>query len=47
VLTRTAGRHPQGRLSPRCTPSQHTSRLLAHAGFTWLTDHAELAALAM
>jgi peptidoglycan/xylan/chitin deacetylase (PgdA/CDA1 family) len=38
VLTRTAGHHPQGWLSPRCTPSQHTSRLLAHAGFTWHAD---------
>lgn len=38
VLTRTAGRHPQGWLSPRCTPSRHTSRLLAGAGFTWHAD---------
>jgi Polysaccharide deacetylase len=39
VLTRTAGRHPGGWLSPRCTPSVHTSRLLAAAGFRW---HAEM-----
>lgn len=38
VLTRTAGRHPAGWLSPRCTPSAHTSRLLAAAGFTWHAD---------
>jgi peptidoglycan/xylan/chitin deacetylase (PgdA/CDA1 family) len=38
VLSRTAGRHPRGWLSPRCTPSPHTSRLLAHAGFTWHAD---------
>jgi peptidoglycan/xylan/chitin deacetylase (PgdA/CDA1 family) len=39
VLTRTAGVHPLGWLSPRCTPSAHTSRLLAQAGFRW---HAEM-----
>lgn len=38
VLSRTGGRHPQGWLSPRCTPSQHTSRLLARAGFRWHAD---------
>jgi Polysaccharide deacetylase len=38
VLHRTAGRHPLGWLSPRCTPSAHTSRLLAHAGFRWHAD---------
>ncbi len=39
VLTRTSGAHPGGWLSPRCTPSAHTSRLLAQAGFRW---HAEM-----
>jgi hypothetical protein len=38
VLTRTAGAHPRGWLSPRCTPSAHTSRLLANAGFHWHAD---------
>jgi peptidoglycan/xylan/chitin deacetylase (PgdA/CDA1 family) len=38
VLTRTAGRHPHGWLSPRCTPSTVTSRLLARAGFRWHAD---------
>jgi peptidoglycan/xylan/chitin deacetylase (PgdA/CDA1 family) len=39
VLTATTGAHPGGWLSPRCTPSAHTSRLLAKAGFRW---HAEM-----
>ena len=38
VLTRTAGTHPGGWLSPRCTPSAVTSRLLARAGFRWHAD---------
>jgi peptidoglycan/xylan/chitin deacetylase (PgdA/CDA1 family) len=38
VVRRTAGRHPLGWLSPRCTPSVHTSRLLAAAGFRWHAD---------
>jgi peptidoglycan/xylan/chitin deacetylase (PgdA/CDA1 family) len=38
VLSRTAGRHPQGWLSPRCTPSAATSRLLVDAGFRWHAD---------
>jgi peptidoglycan/xylan/chitin deacetylase (PgdA/CDA1 family) len=38
VLTRTAGQRPQGWLSPRCTPSAVTSRLLARAGFRWHAD---------
>jgi peptidoglycan/xylan/chitin deacetylase (PgdA/CDA1 family) len=38
VLTRTAGSHPAGWLSPRCTPSAHTSRLLARNGFRWHAD---------
>ena len=38
VLHRTAGWHPAGWLSPRCTPSAHTSRLLARAGFRWHAD---------
>jgi hypothetical protein len=38
VLGKTAGAHPSGWLSPRCTPSAHTSRLLAQAGFRWHAD---------
>jgi peptidoglycan/xylan/chitin deacetylase (PgdA/CDA1 family) len=38
ALHRTAGCHPAGWLSPRCTPSAHTSRLLARAGFRWHAD---------
>jgi Polysaccharide deacetylase len=38
VLSRAAGRHPQGWLSPRCTPSTVTSHLLARAGFRWHAD---------
>src|SRR5262249_25441520 len=38
VLRRTARQHPLGWLSPRCTPSPHTSRLLAEAGFRWHAD---------
>jgi hypothetical protein len=38
VLTRTAGRHPGGWLSPRCTPSAVTSTLLVRAGFRWHAD---------
>jgi peptidoglycan/xylan/chitin deacetylase (PgdA/CDA1 family) len=38
VLTRTAGAHPSGWLSPRCTPSAHTSRLLKKMGFRWHAD---------
>jgi hypothetical protein len=38
VLGRTAGAHPSGWLSPRCTPSAHTSRLLAKSGFRWHAD---------
>ena len=38
VLKRTAGVHPGGWLSPRCTPSAATSTLLARAGFNWHAD---------
>ena len=38
VLTRTAGQHPGGWLSPRCTPSAVTSTLLVQAGFRWHAD---------
>jgi len=38
VLRRTAGQRPPGWLSPRCTPSLVTSRLLARAGFRWHAD---------
>jgi peptidoglycan/xylan/chitin deacetylase (PgdA/CDA1 family) len=38
VLTTTTGAHPTGWLSPRCTPSERTSALLAEQGFTWHAD---------
>lgn len=38
VLERTSGRRPRGWLSPRCTPSQHTTALLAGSGFLWHAD---------
>jgi peptidoglycan/xylan/chitin deacetylase (PgdA/CDA1 family) len=38
ALSRAAGAHPQGWLSPRCTPSMETSHLLARAGFRWHAD---------
>lgn len=38
VLTGATGTHPSGWLSPRCTPSAHTSRLLVEAGFRWHAD---------
>jgi hypothetical protein len=38
VLASTAGKPPRGWLSPRCTASAATSRLLAEAGFLWHAD---------
>jgi peptidoglycan/xylan/chitin deacetylase (PgdA/CDA1 family) len=38
VLRGATGHHPGGWLSPRCTPSEATSRLLARAGFRWHAD---------
>ncbi|WP_428485467.1 polysaccharide deacetylase family protein [Rhodopila sp.] len=38
VLTKTAGAPPAGWLSPRCTPSERTSALLAAQGFAWHAD---------
>ena len=38
VIRRTAGGHPSGWLSPRCTPSPSTSSLLAASGFRWHAD---------
>jgi hypothetical protein len=38
TLTQTAGTRPLGWLSPRCTPSEWTTALLADAGFTWHAD---------
>ena len=35
---RERGQPPPGWLSPRCTPSERTSALLAKAGFTWHAD---------
>ena len=38
TIARVSGSAPQGWLSPRCTPSAATSRLLARAGFRWHAD---------
>jgi Polysaccharide deacetylase len=38
ALSATAGSPPEGWLSPRCTPSAATSRLLAAAEFRWHAD---------
>jgi peptidoglycan/xylan/chitin deacetylase (PgdA/CDA1 family) len=38
VITRTAGRGPTGWLSPRCTPSPHTTELCAAAGLRFHAD---------
>lgn len=38
TLTETAGTRPLGWLSPRCTPSERTTALLAGSGFTWHAD---------
>jgi hypothetical protein len=37
-LQAATGKKPRGWLSPRCTPSQSTSELLADAKFTWHGD---------
>jgi hypothetical protein len=34
----SSGQRPRGWISPRCTPSQSTSELLAEAGFAWHGD---------
>ena len=38
TIERGAGRRPDGWLSPRCTPSDRTSTLLAKASFRWHAD---------
>jgi peptidoglycan/xylan/chitin deacetylase (PgdA/CDA1 family) len=38
VLQGATGMHPSGWLSPRCTPSARTSRLLVESGFRWHAD---------
>jgi peptidoglycan/xylan/chitin deacetylase (PgdA/CDA1 family) len=38
AIEQSTGRPPQGWLSPRCTPSAHTSALLAKSGFDWHAD---------
>jgi hypothetical protein len=38
ALQAATGKRPRGWLSPRCTPSQSTSELLAEARFTWHGD---------
>ena len=39
ALEAAAGTRPQGWLSPRCTPSANTPRLLAEAGLSWHADY--------
>ena len=38
VLEATGGARPRGWISPRCTPSAHTSALLRTAGLAWHSD---------
>ncbi|WP_424628415.1 polysaccharide deacetylase family protein [Bradyrhizobium sp. SYSU BS000235] len=38
ALELSSGQRPRGWISPRCTPSQSTSELLAEAGFAWHGD---------
>ena len=38
VLEQTGGARPRGWISPRCTPSAHTTELLAAAGLAWHSD---------
>jgi peptidoglycan/xylan/chitin deacetylase (PgdA/CDA1 family) len=38
ALEAAGGRRPRGWISPRCTPSIHTSNLLAAAGLAWHSD---------
>jgi peptidoglycan/xylan/chitin deacetylase (PgdA/CDA1 family) len=38
ILAETAGARPRGWISPRCTPSSHTTELLAEAGLAWHSD---------
>ena len=38
AIKQSAGKGASGWLSPRCTPSTHTSELLAAAGFDWHAD---------
>jgi hypothetical protein len=38
AIEQSAGQRPHGWISPRCTPSQSTSELLAEAGFAWHGD---------
>jgi len=39
ALETAAGQRPRGWLSPRCTPSANTPRLLAEAGLRWHADY--------
>lgn len=38
VLEAATGARPTGWISPRCTPSERTARLLAESGFEWYAD---------
>ena len=38
ALQAVTGRRPPGWISPRCTPSAHTTELLAAAGLSWHSD---------
>ena len=39
ALEAACGKRPEGWLSPRCTPSRDTARLLAEAGLHWHADY--------
>jgi peptidoglycan/xylan/chitin deacetylase (PgdA/CDA1 family) len=39
ALEAASGQRPRGWISPRCTPSAHTARLLAAAGLVWHSDY--------
>ena len=42
ALAAAIGQRPRGWISPRCTPSAHTTALLAAAGFAWHTDFFDM-----
>lgn len=42
VLALSTGKPPRGWISPRCTPSAHTTALLAAAGFAWHADFFDM-----
>jgi peptidoglycan/xylan/chitin deacetylase (PgdA/CDA1 family) len=42
AIEATAGEAPRGWLSPRCTPSERTTALLAATGFRWHADFFDM-----